>query len=272
MIVLTAGCSLKARETLMYHSFDYRPPAAESAVPYPETLMVYRFLLDPAVNIYSLMVSDSKGGEESMLFHRWRDNPADMITELVLRDIQTSGLFEKAVDQLSNARYRYALEGTIRRLEGVAKDGKFLAVIEAEAALMDFDPPRQGQKTIMKQSYKVEAPSKDPNAESVVRALNLAVQELSAKIRGDIKAAMEKEAPTGGKRIKRKAGMERLEKEVLTIYRRSVGQLLLNEPAFNPSVMRENRRSCVIASGEIPFSAAMQSQRLATKIASLRPQ
>lgn len=202
LIVLACGCSLKAREAVRYHALDYSPPAKESGAPIHATLMVYRFLLDSSVDIYSLEVSQSKGGEESMLFHRWKDNPGDMITELVLRDIQSAGLFEKVVDQASNARYRYALEGTIRRLQGFTRDGKIIAAIEAEATLTDFDAPPRGQKAIVKQSYKIEKTSKDSTADAVVQALNSAAQEFSAKLREDIRAAMEKEIPASKQRKK----------------------------------------------------------------------
>jgi ABC-type uncharacterized transport system auxiliary subunit len=207
LIVLAGGCSLKSREVIKYYSFDYPPPSKESTVPIPETLMVYRFLLDPSVDMYSLVLSRSKGGEESIQSHRWRDNPADMVTELVLRDIQSSGLFEKVVDQASNSRYRYALEGTVRRLRGVTGNGKVVAGIEAEATLTDFDAPRHTQKTIMQRSYNIETTSKDSTADAVVRALNSAVQEFSAKLRGDIKAAMEKEVPASKQRMRRKVDL-----------------------------------------------------------------
>ncbi|MBI4963870.1 MAG: membrane integrity-associated transporter subunit PqiC [Desulfomonile tiedjei] len=207
LVVLAGGCSLKSREAIIYHAFEYPPPSKESGVTIPETLMVYRFLLDPAVDIYSLVLANSKGAEESMSLHRWKDNPADMITELVLRDIESSGLFEKVVDQTSNARYRYALEGTVRRLQGAARDGKVFATLEAEATLTDFDPPRAGQKALMTQSYKMETTSGDATAGAVVRALNLAVQEFSSRLRADIKTAMEMEAPKIKQRMRRKADL-----------------------------------------------------------------
>ena len=86
--------------------------------------MIYRFLPASSVDIDTLVVSQSPGTEKSALLHRWEDNPADMITELVLRDLDSSGLFEKTVDQLSSARYRYALEGIIRNLQGTVTDGE----------------------------------------------------------------------------------------------------------------------------------------------------
>jgi ABC-type uncharacterized transport system auxiliary subunit len=222
LIIFAGGCSLKTREAVKYHALDYPAPVKESGLPIRETLMVYRFLLDPSVDIYSLVLAHSKGGDESMLLHRWKDNPGDMITELVLRDIESSGLFERVVDQVSNARYRYALDGTVRRLQGIATGGKVFAAIEAEATLTDFDAPRGGQKAIMKQSYKIERTSEDSTADAVVRALNTAVQEFSAKLRGDIKAAMEKEVPAGKPRMKRKTTPGAPEKERLATLGQSV--------------------------------------------------
>lgn len=70
-----------------------------------------------------------------------------MVTDLLLRDLQQSGPFENVVDQLSHARYRYALEGTIRRLHGLMKGGKPFASLEVETTLTDFEAPAESGRT-----------------------------------------------------------------------------------------------------------------------------
>ena len=88
---------------IAYHAFDYPAPAKETNPPIPGTLMVYRFLTAPSVDIDTLVISQSSGAEKSARLHHWEDNPADMITELVVRDLDSSGLFEKTVDQMSSS-------------------------------------------------------------------------------------------------------------------------------------------------------------------------
>jgi ABC-type uncharacterized transport system auxiliary subunit len=167
--------------------------------------MIYRFLPASSVDIDTLIVSQSSGTEKSALLHRWEDNPADMITELVLRDLDRSGLFEKTVDQWSSARYRYALEGIIRNLQGTIKDGKGKALIDIEATLIDFEARVGMEKYLLKKLYKIEIPSQDATPDSIIKALNVAVKEFSERLRDDIRAALEPKAPEQEKKAPSKA-------------------------------------------------------------------
>ena len=205
LIVILAGCALRSRETITYHVFNYPSPVKETQSPIPGTLMVYRFLPAPSVDIDTLVVSQSPGTEQPALLHRWEDNPADMVTELVLRDLDSSGLFEKTVDQLSSARYRYALEGIIRNLQGTVADGKGKALIAIDATLIDFEGRVGLEKNLLKKLYKIEVPSQDATPDSIIRALNLAVKEFSERLRDDIRAAVEPKAPEPEKKPPRKA-------------------------------------------------------------------
>jgi ABC-type uncharacterized transport system auxiliary subunit len=204
LVVILAGCALRSREMITYHAFDYPSPVKEIQPPIPGTLMIYRFLPASSVDIDTLVVSQSAGPEKSALLHRWEDNPADMITELVLRDLDSSGLFEKTVDQLSSARYRYALEGIIRNLQGTVTDGKGKALIAIEATLIDFEARMGMKKTLLKKLYKIEIPSQDATPDSIIKALNLAVKEFSERLRYDIRAAVEPKVPEPEKKAPRK--------------------------------------------------------------------
>jgi ABC-type uncharacterized transport system auxiliary subunit len=195
--LFSAGCAVWTSEAVRYHIIDYPTPKKQIESAIPDTLMVYRFLLDNSVDTRNLVVTTSDGVEESVTLHRWEFDPSDMVTELVQRDLEASGLFEKTVDQWSSARYRYALEGTIERLEGVVKKGKAMAVVQARVNLIDFDSPGRAKKSVMKQEYTIKVPSGDSKPMSIVRAINLAVRQLSQKIQADIAASLKEDANTG---------------------------------------------------------------------------
>jgi ABC-type uncharacterized transport system auxiliary subunit len=218
LVVILTGCALWSREMITYHSFDYPSPVKEAQPPIPGTLMVYRFLPAASVDIDSLVVSQSKGTEKTAPLHRWEDNPADMITELVLRDLDNSGLFERTVDQLSSARYRYALEGIIRNLQGTITNGKGKALIAIEATLIDFEARAGLEKNLLKKIYKIEIPSQDATPDSIIKALNLAVKELSERLRNDIRGVLEPKEPEPQKKIPHKAPpSKRLQKKTAMI-------------------------------------------------------
>jgi ABC-type uncharacterized transport system auxiliary subunit len=194
IFLLQAGCALTTKDAITYHTFNYPSPPAEKTGVSSDTLMVYHFLLDPDIEMHTLAVSCEQGSEKSILKHRWQENPADMITELVLRDLKTSGLFARTVDQLSTARYRYALEGLVRQLQGEIKNGKAFAQLTIDASLMDFDAPLGMDKSLMRQTYRFEVPSVDSKPESIVAALNQGLKDFSTRLRNDIRAALDRES------------------------------------------------------------------------------
>jgi ABC-type uncharacterized transport system auxiliary subunit len=188
--ILVVGCAVRSRDVVSYHAFNYPVPLKDSPASIPGTLMVYRFLLAPRVNTDFLVVSQGKGKQESVPYHRWDENPADMITDLIERDLARAGLFERTVGQFSTVRYRYALEGKILELRGVTGDGKPRAVIEVETALIDFGAPLGAQKNVMERRYRIEIPCKDSSPTAIVEGLNRAVREVSVRLRDDLRSTL----------------------------------------------------------------------------------
>jgi ABC-type uncharacterized transport system auxiliary subunit len=180
------------KEAVVFHAINYPAPKPHRESPISDTIMVYRFLMDSSVDTHYLLVSDSKTKTRHVSHHAWVQDPSEMITELVTRDIESSGLFQKAVDQTSNVPYRYALEGTIRKFEGKINNGNGSSLIEAEVKLIDFEPESVGQKELIKKVYTIKTPGTDINPESLVKALNAGVRELSEKIRNDAKLSLTK--------------------------------------------------------------------------------
>lgn len=196
-VILLSGCAVMSREATMYHSFSYPVPTRSEPATVPETLMIYRFLLKPGVDADFLIVSDALKKEAPAGAHRWSRSPADMISDLIERDLAGAGIFENTVGQFSNARYRYALEGSVLDMRGVRAGDKTTARLTVEATLTDFGVPLGADKTILKRSYRIEVPSKDASPAAIVEALNVAVRQFSQKLRADIASALRSTGGTG---------------------------------------------------------------------------
>jgi hypothetical protein len=151
--------------------------------------MIYRFLVSPEVELDALVIKSLNGKDLSRV-QRWHENPADTITELLIRDFQEAKVFSNTVDQLSNLRYRYALEGILTEMAGADKDGKILVVLGLGVTLIDFEPRLGGNKQAMNQRYRIEVPSQDSSASSVIKAFNQALKEFSGKLQKDVEGAI----------------------------------------------------------------------------------
>ncbi len=181
-----SGCALWDKDKVAFHAINYPAPNPSKEPVSSETIMVYRFLTDSSVDTQFLKISEPKSNKRIVTSHAWIQDPSETLTELVMRDLQSSGLFRKAVDQTSNVSYRYGLEGAIKKFEGLVSDRQGSGLIEAEIKLIDFEPEIIGKGELFKKVYTVKAPSKDTEPKSIVEALNKAVKEMSDKIREDV--------------------------------------------------------------------------------------
>lgn len=189
--LLVCGCALSLTDKAVYYSLNYPSlvPAKEDQTPIPYTLMIYKFLVSPDVDVDTIVIK-SQTGKEISRRERWEENPADTITDLLIRDFRDAQIFANTVNQISDERYRYALEGTLATMEGRKNKGKIVALIEFEITLIDFEPRLGGKKVILNRRYKMEAPSKDSNSASLVSAFNQVIREFSERLRGDVLATV----------------------------------------------------------------------------------
>ncbi|MEW6347420.1 MAG: ABC-type transport auxiliary lipoprotein family protein [Thermodesulfobacteriota bacterium] len=193
-LVLVTGCSLKSRQLLTYHSFDYPSPEKEAKGPIKGTLMVYRLLSDSGIDGPSVMVTGPEGESGPLRSHRWEHSPADMITDLLLRDLRQAGIFQKTIDQSQDESYRFALEGTVQSLKGLVTKDQAFALLDAQFVLIDFEHPEFKSQELLKRTYQIKIPCKDTGNEAITEGFNLAVRELSRVLRRDIVLACGKPA------------------------------------------------------------------------------
>jgi ABC-type uncharacterized transport system auxiliary subunit len=184
--LVLAGCALQSSVQMQPLNLQYEPPSRAAASTLPDPVMVYQFQLAASVNPQYVMVSEPGSAGPPRVVQRWRENPAEMITNLTLRDLAQAGLFAGTVDQFSSAAYRYALDGTVRAIEGRVTDGKVAAVLTVEVSLIDFEVKWAGNKTLFTKVYHVETPCKDSSSDSIAGGLSTAVAEYSRRLRQDL--------------------------------------------------------------------------------------
>ncbi len=191
LITTAFGCGYLKQQAVRYHTFYYPIPIKQGKGPEAGVIMIYRFLMIPSEETYGLVVSGLEEGKDYSEYEKWKEKPADMITDLIRRDLVASGIFHKAVGQTSNIRYRYALEGQIHKLKADVTEKGPMARIEMDITLIDFEAPAGRDRNILKKKYTVKKKCQDTSAESVVDGLNDAVKEFSTKLRKDIKKALD---------------------------------------------------------------------------------
>jgi ABC-type uncharacterized transport system auxiliary subunit len=206
VLCLVCSCSVTTRPVTSYYRLDYPPAEKEGPAPFRGTLMIYRLLSGPTVDSYSMKIVDTTKEEASTSNQRWEQSPADMITGLLLRDIEQAALFQKTTDQSGEDSYRFALEGTLQNIGGlVAKEGVF-AVLEAQFVLIDFESHGSASQELLKRTYHFKIPCKHSGIEAISAALNVAVSELSNSVRRDVRLALDNMGAPRSDKIRKPPG------------------------------------------------------------------
>lgn len=192
--VILTGCFGKTKPAYVMEQYtlDHTSPKAvrvERTV--DDLLTVERFAVAPQFNSTSMMIRTGQCRLETYDYSRWYVNPADMITDFVLRDITRTGLFKGTYSSYDTELARYVLEGYIDEF-GETTDGKALASIRV--TLLDTSLQNPVGQIIFQKQYVQSAPIGDRSANGLAAGLSQAMQELSARLITDIGLALQAKA------------------------------------------------------------------------------
>ena len=91
-ILVISGCALWNTDAVVFHAINYPAPKANREHRIPETIMVYRLLMDSKVDSHYLAISNLKGKARSVSGYAWVQDPSEMLTELVTRDLERKSI------------------------------------------------------------------------------------------------------------------------------------------------------------------------------------
>ena len=125
----------------------------------------------------------STGGEEmgTYEYHRWAEPPADMIREVVLRELRASGHYKSVYYQRSDTHGDYLLRGRLYDFKEIS-GGSLVARVTAEWELRDL----KTNDTVWTHFYSHDEPVASKDVSAVVAALDHNVQRGVAELRAGL--------------------------------------------------------------------------------------
>ncbi len=176
-----------------HYVLEYPPPRMESPVPIPAPLRVERF---SAARLYAGPEMIFRRGalqREAYRDRRWRISPADLVTDLLRRDLRQAGLFQAVLTTRDREEPRFALEGGLEEfleVEGPGRDRK--AQLAATLTLLDLAGRGIQERVVFQKSYRYEVACTQEGAAGLAEAMSRAMSQFSAQAIGDIDAALKK--------------------------------------------------------------------------------
>ncbi len=190
-LFLLAGCFpwSTAPERVELYTLDYAPPTA-SGKPLDRVIKIDRFSVAQVYNSPAMVYSPEAYSLAVYQHHRWRTGPGDMVTDYLVRDFRSSGLFKAVFSYRQPDDVRFWVDGAVEEfLEARGGDGR-KAVLGLAVTLLDRSKPDITSRVVFQKRYRAVEPVSDQSPGGFARGMSEAMARLSAEIMGDVANAV----------------------------------------------------------------------------------
>jgi ABC-type uncharacterized transport system auxiliary subunit len=167
---LLAACG--APRAIKYYVIDLPPaPAPTATASFPITLLVGRVTASHLYHDDRLVYGSGPVQLGTYEYDRWAEAPADMVQDLLISTLRSSGQYAAVGRVSSSVRGDYVLRGHLIQMYGVDQPTQ-LARFSLQLEL--YDP--QGRATVWNQTYTHDEPVQGKTVSSIVEAMDRNVQ------------------------------------------------------------------------------------------------
>ena len=185
------GCanSGKPHYDVENYLLSYTAPTYENKIKLDKTIRVHRFTIAAAYNNQNMIFRANDYNVDFFNYNRWAVNPADMIADILLRDMQESGLFRAVFSRYAVEETRFIIQGGINDFFLRIKDNGKVAVIAMEITLKDSQQKEATKRIVFQKKYSREEALTDQSPLGYCQAMSKALKNLSQQITTDVYAA-----------------------------------------------------------------------------------
>lgn len=200
VVLLLGGCAAGAKTAAVrQYALEYPPPAFGNLARVPDSIRVEPLSIARAFSNASMVYRSKPFVYGDDAYNRWKIKPSVMISDLLLRDMKSAGLFGGVFSGSDSESGDYALGGVIEELyEQEERDGG-KAVLALNVTLVNRSRQNTGSRLIFQKNYRSVQAMETCDAESMARAMSKAMEALSRQITLDTYQAMRGNGETGTK-------------------------------------------------------------------------
>ncbi len=191
-ILLTGGCGVSRHqpEPVTYYALYYTPPdplpAVHNRTEKPLVIHLPRLHAQPPYNTTHMVYADSPYQRNRYAYHQWVSTPAEMLTSLLLRDIETSKIVDAAVSMPAGKGVTHRIEGVIIDFYENDEKTQWEAVLVLRMTLTRMDPAATTGKILLQRTYNEVIPLKKNNPHELARSMSKAMEAVSRRFIADI--------------------------------------------------------------------------------------
>ncbi len=195
------GCAAGGKHSaaVRHYALEYPSPAFGDLERASESIRVEPLAIARAFSATAMVYRSKPFVYGDDAYNRWKVKPSAMISDLLLRDMKSSGLFAGVFAGGDTENGDYTLGGVIEELyEQEERDGG-KAVLTLDVTLVGRSRPGSGGRPAFQKSYRSVKVMEANDAESMARAMSEAMETLSSQIILDVYQAVRTNGQTGMK-------------------------------------------------------------------------
>ena len=192
LVLLLSGCIGGGSRTRMVkkYTLEYSSPVVQGISSATGTIRVERFTVAQNYNSTAMVYSPEAFKRQEYQHSRWRVNPGDMVTDYLLRDLRSQGLFNAVFSYRDTEDARYILEGEVDEfLEVDEKEGR-KALLGITITLLDMSQKEITKRIIFQKSYRITEAIEERKPPGLVKGMSRAMEKFSGQLIQDLHRAL----------------------------------------------------------------------------------
>ncbi len=190
---LITGCSGygKPQYNVENYLLSYAMPSRNNPDMLATSVKFNRFSIAAAYNTTNMVFRSDAYSFDSFNYSRWAVNPADMVADILLRDMRASRLFSAVFSRSEEDQGRFVISGGIEEFYlRIDKNNNKTAVVSITISLKDIREKETGKMIMFQKKYVHEESLQESSPRGYCQAASNAMMLISRQIINDIYAAI----------------------------------------------------------------------------------
>ncbi len=172
---------------ITYYTLEYETPVFSGKEQLPCIIKIEPFKISPVYDTTSIIYREKAFKRQAYTYHRWRVNPANIVTYLIGRDLKKSGLFKTVMLPGERApSISFRLGGIVDEFYELDGDKEWSGVLSLSINLTPEKKAEKAGMDIFQKTYSITEKLEKKNPASLAQALSRAMEKVSRQIGEDL--------------------------------------------------------------------------------------
>jgi ABC-type uncharacterized transport system auxiliary subunit len=193
VLLVAAGCIGPRQPELKidYYTLEYAPPAFPGMAALPRVLRVQRFQIASDYNGQRIVFRQKAFQRDTYNYHKWRANPADLVSDFLTRDLNESGLFRAVFGPGTRTSATDRIEGSVDEFFEYDEPSTWQARLALTVTLIRENEPDITRRIVFQKRYVEIEPCQTKTPQALAEAMSRAMARASQNITQDVYRALE---------------------------------------------------------------------------------